>query len=136
MSSEISLSSVDFDEYERYYRSSFSPTTPSAINMHDRICVQVGNCSPYTKTVVLQTTRSEVEEKTQRIARQNGREIAPMGVSGEAGVTIEWGSKGTEVSAYVSGKASDDNGNQAEVKVEVNDDGSGSATVSVSHDED
>lgn len=67
---------------------------------------------------------------------QNG--IAPMGtVSGEAGVSYEWGGKdGGGVSGYVSGSASDDNGNKAEVEVQVNSDGSGKVDVSVSHDED
>src|SRR5437879_7188440 len=48
--------------------------------------------------------------------------ILPMNtISGEVGATISWGGdKGTEVSVYASGSASDDNGNKADVTVEVN----------------
>ncbi len=63
--------------------------------------------------------------------------ITPMETKAEIGGTISWGGeKGVEISGYASGSASDDNGNTADVTVEVNSDGTGSATVSVSHDED
>ena len=78
------------------------------------------------------------DRTTQKIVQNCGIKIVPMGTtSGEAGIKYEWGGKdGGGVSGYVSGSASDDKGNTAEVEVTVNSDGSGDATISVSHDEE
>jgi hypothetical protein len=57
-------------------------------------------------------------------------------VAGKAEITIEWGGKeGPSIKGSASGSVSDDSGNKAEVKVEVESNGSGKATVSVEHDE-
>ena len=57
-------------------------------------------------------------------------------VTAEIGATISWGGgDGVQASGRVSGSVSDDNGNKADVKVEIKSDGSGSASVSASHEE-
>ena len=56
-------------------------------------------------------------------------------VSGKGEITVEWGGKeGTKISGGVSGGVSDSKGNKAEVKVEVENDGSGKATLSAEHE--
>lgn len=56
-------------------------------------------------------------------------------MSGEVGGTITWGGEaGIQASGYVSGNASDNNGNKVDITVEVKSDGSGSATASASHE--
>jgi hypothetical protein len=134
MSIEVSLSSVDFDKYPGV---SFASAAQYEEIFHERIFSQHPNCQVVTKITVLLTARSEVEERTEKASRNHViRNIPIKGVSAEAGVSIEWGGqKGTGVSGYVSGSAEDDRGNKAEVKVEVNDDGSGKASVVVGHDE-
>lgn len=133
MCNEVSLSSVDFDEY---YRSTFSPTTQSAGNFHEAVFSRGNEFHRFTKNATLHTSRSEIEQRTQKVSSNN--DIASMGtVSGGAGLSYEWGGdKGGSVSGYVNGSASDDNGNKAEVEVQVNNDGSGSVNVSVSHNEE
>jgi hypothetical protein len=104
------LSGLELEESDRYAH--FPPSYPqeSSASLHDRIFVQNGNMHNSLKA---------------------------MKVSAEGGFTVEWGNPGgPSISGYVSGSASDDKGNKTEVKVEVNDDGSGKATVSASHDED
>jgi len=66
--------------------------------------------------------RSKVECKTQGIAQQY--KIAPMdtNVDGMAEITVEWGGKdGPTFTGSVSGSVRDNNGNKAEVKVEVDE---------------
>ena len=105
-------------------------------SFHEAICTSSsGNPHRFIQATYLNRPFSNIENKAQKIV-QNHR-IAPMGnVSGEIGGKISWGGEdGTQASGYVSGSASDDNGNTVEATVEVNSDGSGSASVSASHEE-
>ncbi len=104
-----------------------SPSNGHAFYQH--ICSQDYDYRAFGKNI---TPHVPLNETTQKMAN-----IFPMGsVSGEVGVSISWGGEnGTEVSGHASGSVSDDNGNKAEVKVEVQSDGSGTASVSASHDE-
>ena len=134
MSSEISL--IDFDECDGYSRSPYSASTSNDSSFQERIFVHGSNFQGLARGVTLHIIRSNAEQRVQAAA--NNRGIAPMGasVSGEVGVTVEWGgSKGTEVSGHASGSVSDDKGNAVDATVEVASDGSGSATVSASHEE-
>ena len=132
MSSEIG--SVDVDELGGYNDWSRIVTDAPVADLYSNIFVPKNHCCKLPIIVTVQTGLSHIEKESQKVAQI----IAPMGkVSGEAGITFEWGgSNGSEVSGYVSGGASDDKGNKAEVKVEVKSDGSGNATVAVSHDKD
>jgi hypothetical protein len=83
--------------------------------------------------------RMTIGDNEQKISNtiHNQGIIPPTGFDAKLGIDISWGGdKGTEASGYVSGSASDDKGNEAELKVEVNSDGSGSANISASHHED
>jgi len=59
------------------------------------------------------------------------------GGSAEVGAQISWGGpEGVECSGYIKGEIHDNEGNSAEIKVEQNDDGTGSATVSASYNDE
>ena|SRR3990167_1617252 len=130
----ISFDSVDFDKYDNLLPTEGSL---SCTNYYEKILPQ-SNCSPIAvRKIVFQDTRSETDTKIQRISFQSNIKLMMSKVSGEVGVTYEWGGKdGGEVNAHASASGSDDKGNTAEVKVEVNKDGSGSATVIVRHDDE
>lgn len=135
--SEVSLSSVDFDELDRYYGSSFSPTTSSAANFHERIFAQGDDCRAFTKTAVLRANRSEIEDKTQRIARNNG--IAPIEIGGTVEVKVEatWGGQqGPTINVGASGEIRDDNGNYGKAEIKQDSTGQGSATITAGHTEE
>lgn len=128
---------VSFDDVDRLcrYDGALAPLDTPAKNFdfHASICSQYNGRAVLAKSSVLNNHVTELEQRTQRAAR-----IAPMGnVSGEAGVTVNWGGNdGPSIGGYVSGSASDDKGNSVDLTVEVNNDGTGSATVSASHDQD
>lgn len=129
---EVNLDYIELDAFER--RDYFAaPQMPSS-NLHEGIVYPKNDFLPMTRTVTLVTERSGSDIKAQKVLQGS---IAPMGsTSAEGGFTITWGGEnGTEVSGYISGSASDNSGNTAEVTVEVNSDGSGSADVSVKHEE-
>ncbi len=136
MSFEVTLNSVDFDEFDERYRSLHPNTVVAEDCFHEAIFSASGRAYQAIQAVSLREKPSVIDHKTQRIARNHG--IAPMGtVSGEVGLSVDWGGKnGTEISGYASGSASDDNGNKVEVTVEVKGDGSGNASASASHDEE
>jgi hypothetical protein len=90
----------------------------------------------FTKNAVNETTTpSELAQRMQRVA--HGMKIAPREseTSGEVGGTWKWGGKGgPEFNGYLKGKVQDNKGNSAEVKVQQNSDGTGSATASAKHE--
>jgi hypothetical protein len=129
---EISLNMVDLDTYERY--EDFADSLKQENTLHEGIFSPTCRISLTHRSITNLTNASGSDLKLQKVVQSTFR---ATGLSGEAGVTITWGSdKGAEVSGYVSGSASDDNGNTAQVTVEINDDGSGSADISVKHDEE
>jgi hypothetical protein len=84
------------------------------------------------KTVTFSKTSQEIDLRTQEAAK-----IATMSanVSGKAEITVECGGKeGLSVSGSISGSVGDNKGNKAEVRVEVERDGSLKATVSAEHE--
>ena len=120
---------VNFED--SYLKWSSSPTTdlPTS-NFHKQIFSHESGPRTMAKHVTAHTDLSDTDDKTMRIAR--------MGCTKEAEVKLvyEWGDpKGPTISGSASGKIKDDRGNKAEVEVKVNSDGSGSATVSASHDD-
>lgn len=119
MSCEVSLNSIRFDENEKACEPSFSSFA------HD-----------YTPIIRASTSVRSVPDLSKRTITFLDKGITPLSnVKGEAGVTITWGGEnGTEISGYASGSASDDRGNKAGVTFEINDDGSGKASVSASHE--
>ena len=99
---------------------------------HENIFAQHGDHSVLTKSVAFSNALKEVEQRTQQAAK-----IAPMGanVTAKTEVTIEWGGKqGTSINGSVSGSVSDNKGNKTEVRVQVERDGSGKATISAEHE--
>lgn len=135
MLSEISFE--DFDRLDTYERTIVQPGL-SLATFHQAICTSTCGIRSVERMIISDGAPTEIEQRTQRLARSHRIEKVPMGnVSGEAGITISWGGdNGPSVGGYVSGGASDDKGNSVEVNVQVNGDGTGSATASASHDED
>jgi hypothetical protein len=132
MSCDISQISIDFDEFDKYHQPAYNQVLFDK-TLHEAIFSPPDYPHPLTRTYAKQ----ELEEgyKLQKVLRTSG--IKPMGsVSAEAGVSYEWGGKDSGISGYVNGSARDDNGNKATVEVQVNNDGSGSVDVSVSHYEE
>lgn len=136
MSSEITFDSIDLDNISLYYSLSSSDGGISENSFHKAIYSPLESSSQTINKNYPNRPFSITESKTQRVAQN--QMIIPVGnVKGEVGGTISWGGEdGVEISGYVSGSASDDRGNTASIEVEINSDGSGSATVSGSHDED
>jgi hypothetical protein len=67
---------------------------------------------------------------------QYAQKIAPtrVGVEAQAKLTVGWGDKdGPTVNGSMSGSVKDNKGNQAEVKVEMNNQGSKTVTISAEH---
>lgn len=134
------VGSVDFDEVSelgKYYESSYMPLKASLNTDFYKTIFSINDSSfLFNRTVISKNSLTEVDIKTMKIAHGDNCKFKPMDVSGEVGATVKWGGdKGTEVSGYASGSASDDDGNTVEITVEVNNDGSGSATVAASHEE-
>jgi hypothetical protein len=108
-------------------------STKAEWNGRTAIILKEDNYSPLGLASVLGRSIPNTGKRTSTI---QGNKIATMSnVKGEAGVTITWGGEnGTAISGYASGSASDDRGNKAGVTFEINDDGSGKASVSASHE--
>ena len=135
MSFDVEFQSVDLDYLgECYGFLNFNMETPEK-SFHEAICTSSGNPYRFIQATYLNRPLSNIDSKAQKIV-QNHR-IAPMGnINGEIGGKISWGGEdGVQASGYVSGSASDNNGNTVEATVEVNSDGSGNASVSASHEE-
>jgi len=79
------------------------------------------------------TTLDSTDEKARKAVR-----ISRMGYTGggEARLNFDWGDpEGPSFSGSASGNIRDDHGNKAEAEVKVNSDGSGSASVFISHND-
>ncbi|HEX2583478.1 MAG TPA: hypothetical protein VHL30_05115 [Chlamydiales bacterium] len=135
MSSEVS--SVDFDNFDQGFGAFFESTTEDP-RFHTIICSQTSENWRFTRTAVLQTTPSELAQRTEQVVRNRTIAISPTyGGSGKIELDIRWGDKeGPTVS--VSGKAEvhDNKGNSVDIKVEQKDDGTGNVTISASHKEE
>ena len=137
MSYEVNFSSGDSNEFDQYYDASISESIAQSANMHQIPFSSVHSSFVLHQIRVQRRNESEMEQRIQAAVRTVGLKTLAKGISGEAGIKWEWGgNEGSGLSGYVSGSASDDKGNKAEVEVEVNSDGSGNVTASVSHEED
>lgn len=132
---------VDFQYVGSNYLEEFSEESDSNVKVsgkdfHENICSLSEHSPRLIKATHSNRQLSSLERKVHKIGEEC--RIAPTGnISGEIGGKISWGGEeGVQGSVYASGSASDDNGNKAEATVEVNSDGSGSATVSASHEEE
>lgn len=130
--SDVSLSSVD--DFDTFYESALSQPASPGERLHEAIFCISGSHFRFVRTASVENGESDIMQRIKRTSSNNG--IAPMEVSGEIGGKISWGGEnGVQGSGHVSGKASDDNGNKVDVKVEVNTDGSGNASITASHEE-
>lgn len=135
MSSEIG--SVGFDEFDLHTDDLLTQEAPTS-NWHEAIFSQELNSKPFTKNAALQTPPADLTHRTNKVAHAHGMNLVAAKVdgSGSGGVKIGWGGKnGNEISCYMEGEIRDDKGNSAQVRVEGKNDGTGSAEVSVKHDE-
>jgi hypothetical protein len=124
------VSCIDFEN--RDLGSIYSPSPAVSYNFHENIFDQHNGRLGLEKTVILCKAPKEVEQRTQKVAKIAS---SNANASGRADITFEWGGKdGPSVSGSISGSCSDDRGNKAEVRVSVESDGSGKATVSAEHD--
>src|SRR3990167_3493979 len=126
MSSEVDLSSIDFDDSDRYFGVSFSQSTSPTPNFSEAILTRPVCSRPFIQKAAPCAVPSEVEERAQKVARDHGVQIAPMEAGGSVEVKIEanWGGKdGLGVSVGAAGEVHDDHGNYA--KGEVKQDSSG-----------
>ena len=123
--------SVSFDQINEYESYSLrSDNQQSSSNLHEAI---------FPGEWCLRSLKHDVSltSSPQKITNA-AKIIAPLKAGGsvELGGKIEWGGQnGIEISAYGKAEGHDDKGNTAEISVEQNSDGSGNATVSVSHEE-
>ena len=114
-----------------YLKWSSSPTTDlPTCNFHKQIFSHESGCRTRLKHVTAHTDLSDTDDKTMRIIRMSRRG------GGTVKIDIDWGDpKGPSISACASGNLEDDHGNKAEVEVKVNSDGTGSASISASHND-
>jgi hypothetical protein len=137
MSSEVSLSSVGFDEFDRDERSRCSSDDSQLRAWRESIFAEEAACRPFSKTAILNGTRSDLDQKIQKLT-PNKNTVKPMGAGGSGSVEIDisWGSgDGVEVTFGGKAEAHDDNGNYVEVKAEQSSDGSGKVNISAGHEE-
>lgn len=127
MCSEVSC--IDFEDRDL---GSISPSPAVCCNFHENIFDQHNDRWVFAQTVTLCTSPKEIEQRTQKVAKIASKN---PNANGRADITFEWGGKdGPTVSGSISGGFSDDKGNRAGVKVEVQSDGSGKATISAEHE--
>ena len=120
-------SDVNFEDPYLKWNSS-STEDLSTCNFHEQIFNHESTCRNMEKNITSHHNLSNTDEKTMRIAR--------MGCTSglDAKVIIRWGDpEGPSISGSASGNIQDRRGNKAEMEVKVNSDGSGSASVSASH---
>ncbi len=132
MCNEIGYSEVSYIEFEDRDTEGTSPSCKGTRHLHKNIFDEQTSCVGIRKTVILRETPLEIELRTHRAAK-----IASRGnnLNGKAEITVEWGGNDKpSVSGSVSGSVTDDKGNKAKVKVTVENNGSGKATVSAERD--
>jgi hypothetical protein len=135
MSIEINFDSFDFEEIDKYSRSSTSQTTSIEPVFHEAIFYKAGGAILSNRTYSLKKETSETAMKTKKVMHTNFGGISNF--SGEIGGKISWGGEnGVQATGYAQGSASDDKGNTAEITVEINSDGTGSASASLIREED
>lgn len=133
---------VDLDGasgYEQYFELNFfeDDERQSRDTFQDRICFKGHGGLRLSKPVSIACNPTAIERSVNslfltKIANAKANE---SGGSVTLDLSVDWGgSQGTTFSGSINAEAHDDRGNTVEVRVEQSSDGSGSATVSGSHE--
>lgn len=123
------ISDVNFDDPYFKWSSVYSEDLATC-NLHMHIFSQGSIDNARAKNMISRTVFDDIDKKTVCISRTG------CAGGGEAKFTVEWGgSEGPSISGSASGSIRDDHGNKASAEVKVNSDGSGSASVSISHND-
>jgi|CXWL01.1.fsa_nt_gi hypothetical protein len=133
--------SVDLDTVsgceQNFGSNSFENERESQVSFHDKLFSNTHCKLHFSKQLSIAHNRTMMEKTVDAffLNRMRNAEVADTEGSVSGGIQCDWGGQdGPQFSAYIEAEAHDDHGNYVEVSVEQSSNGTGSASVSGSHE--